>query len=326
MKKRALITGVSGMDGSHLAEHLLSLGYDVYGTVRFSSNLRNIKNFKDNIKLIYGDITDANFIYKSILESQPDEIYHIAAISYSSEIWTNPISTYQIDAISVVQFLEAIKNINPKIKFLTCSSSEIYDVFSGGIDENTPANPVSPYGISKLFAQNNIRMYRDKFGIFCCSAILFNHESERRSSNFVTKKISSGIADIYLKSSNKITFGDITGKKDWGYAPEYVDAMQRMLQIDAPEDFILATQSLVSVQDIIIHGFKYININNWEDYIEIDQTITKNRSNKEIYGIIDKAKQKLNWSPCTSILSAIEKMIDNDIEELKDTNKIFIVM
>ena len=219
MKKRALVTGVSGMDGSHLAEHLLSLGYEVYGTVRFSSNLHNIKNSKDKINLLYGDITDANFIYKSILESQPDEIYHIAAISFSSEIWTNPLSTYQIDAISVVQFLEAIKNINPKIKFLTCSSSEIYDVISGGIDESTSANPVSPYGISKLFAQNNIKMYRDKFGIYCCSAILFNHESERRSKNFVTKKISSGIANVYLKSTEKLVFGDITAKKDWGYSP-----------------------------------------------------------------------------------------------------------
>ena len=326
MKKRALVTGVSGMDGSHLAEHLLSLGYEVYGTVRFSSNLHNIKNSKDKINLLYGDITDANFIYKSILESQPDEIYHIAAISFSSEIWTNPLSTYQIDAISVVQFLEAIKNINPKIKFLTCSSSEIYDVISGGIDESTSANPISPYGISKLFAQNNIKMYRDKFGIYCCSAILFNHESERRSKNFVTKKISSGIANVYLKSTEKLVFGDITAKKDWGYSPEFVDAMQRMLQIDEPEDFILATQSLVSVQEIIEHGFKYINISNWQDYIEIDQKFTKNRVNKEIYGIIDKAKQKLNWTPQNSILSAIEKMIDFDIVETKESNKIFIVM
>ena len=324
--KRALITGINGMDGSHLAEHLVSLGYEVYGTVRFSSNLNNIKNFQNKINLLYGDITDQNFIYKSILQSQPDEIYHIAAISFSSEIWTNPISTYNIDALSVVQFLEAIKNINPKIKFLTCSSSEIYDVMSGGIDELTNANPSSPYGIAKLFAQNNIKMYREKYNIFCCSAILFNHESERRSKNFVTKKISSGIANIYLKSTNKITFGDISAKKDWGYSPEFVDAMYRMLQINEPEDFILATQSLVSVQEIIEHGFKHINIENWQDYIDIDQTITKNRNNKEIYGIIDKAKQKLDWTPETSILRAIEKMIDFDIEETKIANKIFIMM
>ena len=148
----------------------------------------------------------------------------------------------------------------------------------------------------------------------------------RRSKNFVTKKISSGIANVYLKSTEKLVFGDITAKKDWGYSPEFVDAMQRMLQIDEPEDFILATQSLVSVQEIIEHGFKYINISNWQDYIEIDQKFTKNRVNKEIYGIIDKAKQKLSWTPQTSILSAIEKMIDFDIVETKESNKIFIVM
>jgi GDPmannose 4,6-dehydratase len=323
--KRVLITGINGMDGSHLAEYLLSLGYEIYGTVRFSSNLDNIKSFKDKINLLYGDITDPNFIYKSILTSQPEEIYHIAAISFSSEIWTNPISTYNIDAISVVQFLEAIKNINHKIKFLSCSSSEIYDVMTGGINESTNANPSSPYGIAKLFAQHNIKMYREKFNIFCCSAILFNHESERRSKNFVTKKISSGIASIHLKSIDKIIFGDITAKKDWGYSPEFVQAMHRMLQLDNPEDFILATQSLVSVQQIIEHGFKYIGINNWQDYIEIDQKITKNRNNKEIYGIIDKAKQKLYWKPETTILQAIEKMIDFDIEHTKVDNKIFII-
>lgn len=324
--KRALITGINGMDGSHLAEYLLSLGYEVYGTVRFSSNLKNINNFKDKINLLYGDITDTNFIYKSILSSQPDEIYHIAAISFSSEIWANPIATYNIDALSVVQFLEAIKNINSKIKFLSCSSSEIYDVMSGGVDELTNANPISPYGIAKLFSHNNIKMYREKYNLFCCSAILFNHESERRSKYFVTKKISSGIADIHLKSTKKITFGDISGKKDWGYSPEFVDAMHRMLQLDNSEDFILATQSLVSVQEIIEHGFKYIGINNWKDYIEIDQNITKNRNNKEIYGIINKAKEKLNWLPKSTIYDVIEKMIDHDIEESKVANKIFIMM
>ncbi len=324
--KRALITGINGMDGSHLAEYLLSLGYEVYGTVRFSSNLDNIKNFEEKINLLYGDITDPNFIYKSILVSQPDEIYHIAAISFSAEIWSNLISTYNIDALSVVQFLEAIKNINPKIKFLSCSSSEIYDVLSGGINESTNPNPSSPYGIAKLFAQNNIKMYRDKFDIFCCSAILFNHESERRSKNFVTKKISSGIANIHLKSTNKITFGDISAKKDWGYSPEFVDAMHRMLQIDSPEDFILATQSLVSVQEIIEHGFMHIGLSNWKDYVEIDQKITKNRNNKEIYGIIDKAKEKLYWKPETTIFQTIEKMIDFDIEYAKVANKIFIIM
>jgi len=323
--KRALITGINGMDGSHLAEHLLSLGYEVYGTVRFSSNLKNIEKIINKVHLLYGDITEANFIYKSILTSNPDEIYHIAAISFSAEIWTNPISTYQIDAISVVQFLEAIRNINTKIKFLTCSSSEIYDVMVGGIDESTVPNPTSPYGIAKLFAQHNINMYRDKFGIFCCSAILFNHESERRSNSFVTKKISSGVADIYLKSETPLVFGDISGKKDWGYAPEFVEAMHKMLQISQPEDFVLATQKLVSVKEIIEHAFKYKEIKNWENYIKTDQSLYTNRVNREVFGIIDKAKNLLNWEPKTSILQTIEKMVDFEVANKIIKNNIFLV-
>jgi GDPmannose 4,6-dehydratase len=323
--KRALITGINGMDGSHLAEYLLSLGYEVYGTVRFSSNLKNIEKIVNKVHLLYGDITEANFIYKSILTSNPDEIYHIAAISFSSEIWTNPISTYQIDAISVVQFLEAIRNINSKIRFLTCSSSEIYDVMFGGIDENTVPNPTSPYGIAKLFAQNNIKMYRDKFSIFCCSAILFNHESERRSNSFVTKKISSGVADIFLKSQEPLVFGDISGKKDWGYAPEFVEAMHKMLQISNPEDFILATQKLVSVREILEHAFKYKEIDNWENYIKTDQSLYANRVNREVFGIIDKAKNLLNWEPKTSILQTIEKMVDYEVANKIVKNNIFLV-
>ena len=323
--KRALITGINGMDGSYLAEHLLQLGYEVHGTTRFSSSHKNIELIKNKIHLHFGEITDSNFIYKTIFESQPDEIYHLAAISNSAEIWNDPLTTYNVDGVSVVLFLEAIKSINKNIKFLFCSSSEIYANQSGFIDENTPYNPASPYGIAKLFAHQNIKLYTKKYGIFACNAICFNHESERRGEGFVTKKISKGVAEIYLKSEEIISFGDITAKKDWGYAPEYVIAMHKMLQLDSPEDFILASNSLYSVEEIIKHAFQYKNISNWQNYVKYDMNINANRINKELVGIIDKAKSLLNWEPKTTILQAIEFMVEYEISNSIQKNKIVLV-
>jgi len=323
--KRALITGINGMDGSYLAEHLLQLGYEVHGTTRFSSSHKNIDSIKNKINLHFGEITDPNFIYKTIFESQPDEIYHLAAISNSAEIWNDPLTTYNVDGISVVLFLEAIKSINKHIKFLFCSSSEIYAGNDGSIDENTPYNPASPYGIAKLFAHQNIKLYSKKYGIFACNAICFNHESERRGNGFVTKKISTGVAEVYLKSQNQIIFGDISAKKDWGYAPEYVVAMHKMLQLDNPEDFILASNSLYSVEQIIKHAFQYKNICDWENYVKYDDSFSANRVNKELVGIIDKAKSLLNWEPKITILQAIEYMVDFEITNSIQKNNIILV-
>ena len=323
--KRALITGVNGMDGSYLAEHLLKLGYEVHGTTRFSSSHKNIHSIKNKIHLHFGEIIDPNFIYKTIFESQPDEIYHLAAISNSAEIWNDPLTTYNVDGMSVVLFLEAIKSINKNIKFLFCSSSEIYANNNGPIDENTSFNPVSPYGIAKLFAHQNIKLYQKKYDIYACNAICFNHESERRGDGFVTKKISKGVAEIYLKSQEIISFGDITAKKDWGYAPEYVVAMHKMLQLDNPEDFILASNSLHSVQDIIKHAFHFKNIFDWENYVKFDVNLNANRVNKELVGIIDKAKSLLNWEPKTTILQAIEYMVDHEIKNSIQKNNIILV-
>jgi len=323
--KTALITGVSGMDGSYLAELLVSKGYRVHGVARFSSNLRNIDKIKNKVHMHLGEITDANFIYKTILDCQPDEIYHLAAISNSSEIWNDYITTYNVDGISVVLFLEAIKSINKNIKFLFCSSSEIYANQNGPIDENTPFDPASPYGIAKLFAHQNIKLYTQKYNMFACNAICFNHESERRSNGFVSKKISKGVAEIYLKSQEQIIFGDISAKKDWGYAPEYVDAMHKMLQLDIPEDFILASQSLHSVHQIIEHAFKHKEIQDWEKFICFDSGLCANRVNRELVGIIDKAKSLLDWQPKTSILKAIEIMVDFEIKESVSKNNIILV-
>ena len=320
MMKTALITGVNGMDGSHLVDLLLEKGYQVYGITRSSDTL--------NKKITYyrGDINDINFVYKTILTCMPDEIYHLAAISYHEEYWNDPLSTYMVDCISSVYFLEAIKVINPKIKFLNISTSEIYGTQNGAMDENSYMQPITPYGIAKMMSQKNVEIYRNKFNIFACNAICFNHESPLRKHKFVTRKISSEVANIYLKSTDKITFGNIYSRKDWGYAPDYVDGMYRILQHNQPEDFVLASQSLVSVEEIIHHAFKYVGIKNWQDYIIVDQKMLKSRAATENYGIIDKAKLLLDWEPKTSIFKVIELMVDHDIKETKKDKNLTLLI
>ncbi len=321
MMKKALITGVNGMDGSHLADLLVLKGYEVFGITRSSSLKKN-----PNVKYFHGDIANVNFIYKTILDCMPDEIYHLAAVSYHEEYWSDPLNTYMVDSIYSVYFLEAIKNINPKIKFLNISSSEVYGLQNGAMDEKSYMHPITPYGIAKMMSQKNIELYRDKFNIFACNAICFNHESERRNHRFVTRKISSNVADIFLKSDGKITFGNIYARKDWGYAPDYVEAMHLIMQHNDPEDFVLASQTLVSVEEIISHAFNHVGIKNWQDYVLIDQKMLKSRAATENYGIIDKAKLLLNWEPKTSILKVIELMVDNDIKEIKrDKNLTLLV-
>jgi len=194
------------------------------------------------------------------------------------------------------------------------------------MNENSYMNPVTPYGIAKMMSQKNVEIYRNKFNIFACNAICFNHESERRQHKFVTRKISSEVANIFLKSSEKITFGNIYSRKDWSYAPDFVDGMYRILQHQHPEDFILASQSLVSVEEMIQHAFQHVGIENWQDYISFDQKMFKFRASTENYGIIDKAKLLLDWEPKTSIIKVIELMVDHDIKETKKDKNLTLLV
>jgi GDPmannose 4,6-dehydratase len=317
--KKALITGINGMDGRHLSELLLAKGYEVYGITRSKSS-------HEKIKLYNGDVTDVNFIYKTILDCMPDEIYHLAAISYHEEYWNDPATSYMVNAMSSVFILEAIKSINPHIKFLNISTSEIFGSQNGAMDENSYMQPITPYGIAKMMSQKNVEIFRNKFNIFACNAICFNHESPLRQHKFVTRKISSEVANIYMKSTNKITFGNIYSRKDWGYAPDYVDGMHRILQHSQPEDFVLASQNLVSVEEMIRHAFEYIGIKNWQDYIIVDQKMLKSRAATENYGIIDKAKLFLDWEPKTSIFEVIEVMVEHDIKEIKKDKNLTLLI
>ncbi len=325
MRKVALITGINGMDGSHLADLLLSKNYIVFGTLRNNSDTSNIEHIKDKINLLYGDVSDLNFVYNSIIKSYPDEIYHLAAISYNAEIWQNTINTYNVDALSTVYFLEAIKNINSNIKFLFSSSSEIYGEQNGELDENSFITPNTPYGLAKYFSQENIKIYRNIHNIFACCAICFNHESERRSQKFVTRKISKNVADIFLKSSSKIVLGNINAKKDWGYAPEFTEAMYLMLQANNPQDYVLSTNQLYSVKEILISAFMSVGINDWQNYVEYDDSLANNRIAKENFGNSNKIYNDLGWKAQTNILQIIEKMVQYDITNTKITNKIFVI-
>ena len=326
MKKRALITGINGMDGSYMAELLLEKNYEVYGTVRHTSSLKNLQKIKNKITLIYGDLTNTSFIFKTIYDVSPDEIYHFAAISHIDQIWSDPLYTYKIIAESTITLLEAIKTINKNIKFLHCSSSEMYGTNIGEIDEFTPKNPQNPYGLAKFFAHQNVELYREKFNMFACNAICFNHESERRNKEFVTRKISHSVSELYLKKDFKIKFGDINSSKDFSYSPEIVEAMYLILQIEKPQDFVLASGQLVDIKSLIIHAFKYTNIQNWQNYIEFDENLSINRLNNSNFGNIKKAKSILNWCPKTDVFKIIEKMIESDIEYLKEKNNIRLVM
>lgn len=311
--KKVLITGINGMDGSYMAEILHRNDFKIHGTIRRNSDLKNLYHIKNDIEFHIGDLSSKSFIYNTILKCQPDYIFHLASISSNDEIWLDPIYTQDVVGNVTLHILEAARNINNNIKILNCSSSEIFGDNIGKVDENSVKNPKSPYGISKLFAYNVSKLYREKYDLFVSNAICFNHESERRSSNFFTKKLSLEIVKILKGDSKKIKFQNITSKKDWGYAPDYVYGMYKLLMHEKPIDCIFASGNLTSVRDIIIHGFNYVGIENWQDYVECDDAMNENRNNNFNYGDIKKANEILNWKSQIGIYEVIEKMINYEL-------------
>ena len=266
MKKIALITGISGMDGSHLADFLLQKNYEVSGLVRRTSNFYsgNISHILDKITLIKGDITDQNSLLRAIKDSNPDEVYNLAAQSFVGESWNTPEQTSDVTGVGVLRILEAIREYNPKIKFYQASSSEMFGrMVENPANEKTPFYPRSPYGVSKLYGHWITINYRESYNIFACSGILFNHESERRGIEFVTRKISDGVAKIHLGLSNNISLGNLDSRRDWGYSMDYVEAMWLMLQQEKPEDYVIATGIDHSIKDFLTHAFKVVGIDNW---------------------------------------------------------------
>jgi len=321
MNKTALITGISGMDGSHLADLLLSKGYKVYGMERRSSYINNIntKHLQDKFIMLTGDMTDQNSLLRCLKESTPDEVYNLAAQSFVGESWNTPEQTSNVTGLGVLRILEAIREFNPKIKFYQASSSEMFGrMVENPANENTPFYPRSPYGVSKLYGHWITKNYRESYNMFACSGILFNHESERRGIEFVTRKISDGVARIKLGLANHITLGNLDAKRDWGYAPDYVEAMWLMLQESEADDYVIATGKTYSIREFLDASFKYIGIDDWVPYIKQDKKFMRPAEVDVLRGNSKKALHKLGWKPKTNFNELVKIMVDNDLNLLNN--------
>jgi len=325
MTKKALITGIAGQDGSYLAEFLLSKEYEVHGIIRWDSIFTTQKIdhlYQDphihgvRMFLHYGDLTDTGNIEKLVNQIKPDEIYHLAAMSHVRVSFDMPEYTVNTDALGTLRVLEAIKNSGLPIKFYMAASSEMFGVSPPPQNENTPFHPRSPYACAKVFSYHITRFYREAYGLFASNGILFNHESPRRGPTFVTKKITRGIARIKAGLDKKIYLGNLDTKRDWGFAPEYVEAMWRILQQPEADDFVIATGETHSVREFLDEAFKYAGFNGWKQYVEIDPRYFRPAEVEVLYGDSSKAKEKLGWQPKIKFKELARIMINSDFREL----------
>ena len=317
--KTALITGINGMDGSHLADLLLTKGYKVYGMERRSSvpNRTNTKHLENKITFLNGDLIDQNSLLRCLKECNPDEVYNLAAQSFVGESWNTPEQTSEVTGLGVLRMLEAIREYNPKIKFYQASSSEMFGrMVENPARETTPFYPRSPYGVSKLYGHWITKNYRESYDMFACSGILFNHESERRGIEFVTRKISDGVARIKLGLEDHITLGNLDAKRDWGYAPDYVEAMWMMLQQNKPEDYVIATGETHSIRDFLTEAFNHVGIEDWEPYVKQDPRFMRPAEVDVLRGDYAGAELNMDWKPKTSFKELVKKMVDNDLKIL----------
>jgi len=323
--KRALITGITGQDGSYLAEFLLNKDYEVFGLVRRTStvNFERIKHIQDNIELISGDLLDQSSLMNAIKESNPDEIYNLASQSFVPTSWKQPVFTGEATALGVARVLEAIRAVNPKIKFYQASSSEMFGkAREVPQTEKTQFYPRSPYGVAKLYGHWITINYRESYNMFCCSGILFNHESPRRGLEFVTRKVTNAAAKIKLGLSNELRLGNLDAKRDWGFAGDYVKAMWLMLQQEKPDDYVISTGITHSVRDLVQIAFDYVNLN-WKDYVIVDPKFVRPAEVELLLGDSTKALKKLGWAPETSFEELIKMMIEADLERIENDIKLF---
>ena len=314
MTKSVLITGITGQDGSYLAELLLAKGYKVYGMVRRSStiNIERIAHILKDITLLSGDLLDQTSIANAIRQSQSDEIYNLAAQSFVATSWNQPELTGQFTALGVTRILEAIKTENLKIRFYQASSSEMFGSTPPPQNERTAFHPRSPYGVSKVYGHYATINYRESYGMFACSGILFNHESPRRGLEFVTRKVSNAVAQIKLGLLDKMTIGNLEAKRDWGYAGDYVRAMWMMLQEDRPQDWVIATGVSRSVREFVDVAFKIVGLN-YHDYITIDPALLRPAEVDNLCGDCSRAREALGWAPEVSFEQLVQTMVEEDL-------------
>ena len=315
--KKALITGINGQDGGYLAEFLLEKGYQVFGMERRSSTkIRvNSHHLEDKITFVTGDLTDQNSLMRCLKESDPDEVYNLASQSFVGESWNTPEQTGDVTGLGALRILEAIREYNKEIRFYQASTSEMFGRMEQFANENTLFYPRSPYGVAKLYAHWITVNYRESYDMFTSCGILFNHESERRGIEFVTRKITDGVAKIHLGLQDKIMLGNLDTKRDWGYAPDYVEAMWMMLQQDKPSDYVIATGKVHTLGDFIQASFKEIGVDNWEEYVGRDERYYRPADVFYLAGDASKANDELGWTPKTSLEEMVSRMVKNDIKK-----------
>ncbi len=317
--KRALITGITGQDGSYLADLLLEQGYEVYGMVRRSSveRFERIQHIQERIKLIQGDLTDQSSLDEAISTITPDEVYNLGAQSFVPTSWNQPVLTADITGMGVTRILEAIRKHKPDAKFYQGSSSEMFGkVRQTPQNEKTPFYPRSPYGVAKTYGHYITVNYRESYGIFACCGILFNHESERRGMEFVSRRVTYAVARIKLGKAKELRLGNLDAVRDWGYAPDYVEAMWKMLQQDQGEDYTIATGIAHSVRELAEHAFDAVGLN-WRQYVVVDPTLLRPAEVDHLIGDASKAKKKLGWEPLVSFEEMIQRMVERDLKRVE---------
>ncbi len=320
MTRKALITGITGQDGSYLAEFLLANGYEVYGMVRRTSTVHHerIQHIQEQLQLVQGDMGDLSSLITAINAVEPDEVYNLAAQSFVPISWNQPVFTGDITGLGVTRMLDAIRTVNPAIRFYQASSSEMFGkVREVPQTEATPFYPRSPYGVAKVYGHWITVNYRESYDLFTCSGILFNHESPRRGMEFVTRKVTYHAAKIKLELGNEIRIGNLDSKRDWGYAGDYVRAMWLMLQQDQPEDYVIATGKTHSVERLLEVAFSHVGLN-WRDYVVQDRRFMRPAEVDLLVGDPSKAKKALRWQPQVSFEDLIGMMVEADLKKLRD--------
>jgi GDPmannose 4,6-dehydratase len=321
MAKQALITGITGQDGSYLAELLLDKGYEVNGMVRRSSteNFERIGHLTDRVRLVQADLLDQSSLVEALEEAQPEEVYNLGAQSFVPTSWRQPVLTAEFTAVGVTRLLEAIRRVNPDIRFYQASSSEMFGkVREIPQSETTPFYPRSPYGVAKAYGHFITVNYRESYGLFAVSGILFNHESPRRGLEFVTRKISDGVARIKLGLADELRLGNLDAKRDWGFAGDYVEAMWLMLQAETPDDYVIATGEEHSVEEFADIAFAHAGLDR-NQHVKTDPAFLRPAEVDHLVGNAAKAREQLGWEPRVSFRELVEMMVDADLERLSST-------
>lgn len=321
MTNTALITGITGQDGSYLAEFLLAKGYDVWGVVRRSSseNLDRIAHLVDRISLVQADLLDQPSLTQALAESKPSEVYNLAAQSFVPTSWNQPVLTAEFTAVGVTRLLEAIRQVDPQIRFYQASSSEMFgQVRETPQTELTPFHPRSPYGVAKTYGHYITVNYRESYGMHCSSGILFNHESPRRGLEFVTRKVSDGVARIKLGLTDELRLGHLDAQRDWGFAGDYVEAMWLMLQQPTADDYVVATGQTHTVQRLVEVAFGHAGLN-WRNHVRLDEALLRPAEVDLLIGDSSKARRVLGWEPRVGFEDLVAMMVDADIQRLQNS-------